>query len=154
MKRLLLLLIFSASAISFAQHDVTLGEFDALDSNIGAKINIVKSSQYKVLLKGEAELLGHIDFEVVDRSLKIRSDNAEVDFEEVLLTVYTPSLAILNVSDGGKATMDSSFSRIDHIEVAAIRNAVVDLSGIQYTTLVANSVEGGQIIYKDQSTPF
>jgi len=154
MRNVLLLLFILFSALSFAQKNNTLRAFEALDSNIGADINIIKSVEYKILLSGDNETLQHINWAVSDKNLKIRSDNKTVSFEDVVLTVYTPSLEVLNVSDGGKATMDESFARIDNLEVTASGDAIIDLSGIEYKTLVANSKNGGQIIYNDRGTSF
>lgn len=154
MRNVLLLLFMLFSAAGFAQKNDTLQAFEALDSNIGANIHIVRSAEYKILFSGDAQKLKHINWVVQDRNLKIRSENKAVNFEDVVLTVYTPSLDVLSVSDGGKATMDASFDRLEALEVTASWDAVVDLSRIEFKTLVANSKNGGQIIYNDPSAPF
>ena len=154
MKNVLLLLFSLISAFSFAQKTDVLKAFEALDSNIGANINIVKSSEYKVLFSGNTQKLKHINWVVNDSSLNIRTNNKTISFEDVMLTVYTPSLGVLKVSDGGKAIMDASFARLDKFEVIATGDAIVDLSRIEFITLTANSKNGAQIIYDDPGTPF
>ncbi len=154
MKNALLLLFTLFFVHASAQKNDAVIAFDSLDSNIGASINIIKASEHKIEVAGDSEILLHINWSVNDRNLKIRSDSATVSFKDVTLTVYTPSLEVLNVSDGGKATMDSSFARLDNFEVTASRDAVVDLSRVEFITLVANSKQGGQIIYNDPAAPF
>ena len=154
MKNALLLIFALVSVVCNGQKDVTLQAFDALDSNIGANINIIKSSEYRILLSGDKETLEHISWAINDKSLEIRPAIDGVSFEEVQLTIYTKSLEELRVSDGGKTTMDASFARLDHFEVTASGDAIVDLSRIAFITLVANSKLGGQIIYADPGTPF
>lgn len=154
MKNVLLLLFILIGAQSFAQNNEALIAFDSIDSNIGANINIIKSDQHKIELTGDGEVLKHINWAVNNRNLKIRSDSKAISYEEVMLTVYTPSLDVLNVSDGGKATMDGSFTRLNNFEVTASGDAIVDLSRVEFKTLVANSKLGGQIIYDDPATPF
>lgn len=150
-----LLLIFTLFCVhTFAQKNDAVIAFDSLDSNIGATINIIKSSVHKIEITGDTEILKHINWSVNDSNLKIRSDSATVSYEDVTLTVYTPSLEVLNVSDGGKATMDGSFARLDNFEVTASNEAIVDLSRVEFKTLVANSKQGGQILYNDPATPF
>ncbi|MEX0288680.1 MAG: DUF2807 domain-containing protein [Flavobacteriaceae bacterium] len=152
MKNRLLACLALLSSLAYAQKTETLDKFASLDSDIGATINIVKSDAHKISLEGDESALGHIHWEIDDKNLKIRSDKANMDYSEVVITVQTPSLQVLALTDGGKATMDKKFSRLDSFVVSASDDATIDLSNIEFRTLVATSNDGGQIIYKDAST--
>jgi hypothetical protein len=154
MRNVLIFILSLFSAIGVAQKSTSLEAFDALDSDIGANIHIIRSEGYGISVSGDEELLKHIQWTVKDRNLEIRTDGEMVGLEDVMLTVHTTTLEVLKVSNGGKATMDASFTRLEEFEVTADSDAIVDLSKIEFRTLVANSKNGGQIIYNDPSDPF
>ena len=152
MKNALLACLALITSLAYSQKTETLKNFASLDSDIGATINIVRSNSHKISISGDENVLGYIHWTVDDKNLKIRSDKANMDYSEVVITVQTPSLKVLALTDGGKATMDAKFSRMDNFVVSASDNATIDLSNIEFRTLVATSNDGGQIIYKNAST--
>ena len=152
MKNVLLAVFVLTSMIALSQKNESLSTFESLDSDIGATINIMKSEEYKISVSGNSDVINYLNYEIDDKNLKIRSSKDKVNFDEVVITVYTPSISVLSMSDGGKATVDKSFSRVDSFVVSASGDAVIDLSDIEFNTLVANSSDGGQIVYKQANT--
>lgn len=152
MKNVLMAALALLTSLAYSQRTESLDNFASLESNIGATINILKSDKHEISITGEESTLDQIKWQIEDKNLKIRSDERNMDYGDVVITVYTPSLAVLALADGGKATMDAKFSRMDSFVVSASDSATIDLSHIEFRTLVATSNDGGQIIYKNAST--
>lgn len=135
------------STFSFSQKAESLNPFEALDSNIGATINIMKSSEHKITISGDPDRISHITWEVDDKNLKIRSDRGNINFDDVIITAFTPSISALALRDGGFATVDEHFSRVESFTASAKNGATVDLTHIEFINLVAHSSFGGQVVY-------
>ncbi|HMB61633.1 MAG TPA: DUF2807 domain-containing protein [Eudoraea sp.] len=148
MKYVFLTAIVLISTCSFSQKAKDLDPFEALDSNIGATINIMKASEHKITISGDPDSISHIIWEVDDKNLKIRSDRGNINYEDVIITAFTPSISALSLKDGGIATVDEHFSRVESFTASAKNGATVDLTHIEFKNLVAHSSFGGQVVYK------
>lgn len=141
------------STFSFAQIHKELEAFEVIDSNIGATLYIVKASQHKIEISGDDHLINTFFYTVKDKGIKFRSGQENTDYSSVYITLYTPTISALEMTHGGKATLDGSFSRMDHFEVSATQGAKVDISRVEFKSLVAESSGGGEVIYKPAPKP-
>lgn len=148
MKNLVFVAVLLWTGFAVGQIKTALKGFDGLDSNIGATIHVVKSSDHGIEISGDSELINSIIYNIHQKNLKIRSSEVQSDYSSVLITVYTPSLATMEMTNGGKASLDMNFSRIDAFEVSASNGAVVDLTKVKFKSLVAQSSGGGEVLYK------
>lgn len=149
MKNLFLVTVTLISALAFAQAP---DKFEALESTAGAPIEIVKASEYNIGFSGDESILDNIVWEVEDNTLKISSDGGEGNYEGVTITVYTPSLSAISISNGGSIVMDEKFSRMKSFVVSAEDGATVDLSKIDFNTLVVTSGKDSSVLYKAANT--
>ncbi len=149
MKNLFLLASILFSTLAFAQAP---DKFEALESTAGAPIEIIKSSDYNIGFSGDESILEHIVWEVEDNTLKIRSDGGAGNYEDIKITVFAPSLTVISISNGGSIRMDGKFSRMKSFVVSAEDGALVDLSKIDFNTLVVTSTNDSEVIYKSANT--
>ncbi|WP_411030872.1 GIN domain-containing protein [Spongiimicrobium sp. 3-5] len=148
MKKFFIVLTILTVSLGFSQNKININKFEALDSNVGATIRIVKSPDYGIALADDRGNLDAIGWEVSDETLKLKSDNSNIDFSQTIITIYTPSISVVGVADGGILTMDTAFSQIESFVVSAVGDATVDLSNIDFKNLVANATTGGKVIYR------
>ncbi len=148
MKNVLLTTFVLITALSFSQKTESLDGFEALDSNVGATINIMKSTEHKISISGDSDAVNSVTWDVEDKNLKIRSNRGNANYNNVVITVHTPSISVLTLADGGTATLDEKFSRLESFVASAADGATVDLSKIEFKNLVAQSSGGGRVIYK------
>ncbi|NAS13518.1 GIN domain-containing protein [Poritiphilus flavus] len=151
MKNLVFVAVLLWAGFSFGQIKTALKGFNGLDSNIGANIHVVKSSDYGMEISGDTGLINSIIYNIHHNNLKIRSSEGQTDYSQVLITVYTPSLEIMEITNGGRASLDKNFSRIASFEVSASDGAVVDLTQVEFKSLVAQSSGGGEVLYKSNA---
>lgn len=148
--------IFVGSILFFnlmsSQEKIAVQKFQAVDCSVAVKINIIKSKAHKIEFKGAQGLIDKLKWEVLEGTLKIDADVSETDFENVEIDVHTPELSSLSLLNGGTSVMDSKFSRMNSFVVSAANNAFIDLSNIDFNTLVANSKKDGHIVYKSVNT--
>lgn len=149
MKNMFLVAVTLISTLAFAQAP---DKFEGIESTAGAPIEIVKSSEYNIGFSGDESILEHIIWEVEDNTLKIMSDGGDGNYEDIKITVYAPSLSVIGMSNGGSVTMDEKFSRMKSFVVSAEDGASVDLSNIDFNTLVVTSSKDSSVIYKSANT--
>lgn len=147
MKKAIFLFFLLISSFSFGQLEGKLSAFDAFDSNIGATIKIVKSTDYTIKLSGDSGKLEQIIWNVSDETLKIRSGMADIDYGQVHVIIHTPNIDSVKLTNGGSLHMDDAFSKMEHFQVSAVDNALVDLSNIDFRNLTATATDGGHILY-------
>ncbi len=152
MKNLTLLVCtLLVTAFSFAQKTTETKSFQALNSNLGATVTIVKSPYHKIEFSGDMDKVAFIDWKVFKQSLYLKSTKADTDYSNVNVTVYTPEVHAVSLTDGGKLTMEK-FNKIDDFVASAVDSATVDLSNISFKNLVASATDGGRILYKSTRT--
>lgn len=149
MKNMFLVVVMLLSTLAFAQAP---DKFEGIESTAGAPIEIVKSSEYNIGFSGDESILEHIVWEVEDNTLKITSDGGDGNYKDITITVYTPSLSVIGLSNGGSVTMDEKFSRMKSFVVSAEDGASVDLSKIDFNTLVVTSSKDSSVLYKSANT--
>ncbi|TMM57483.1 hypothetical protein FEE95_13450 [Maribacter algarum] len=152
MKTLFYLVILLSTLYSFSQNAETLKNFESIESNIGAKIHIVKNKTHKIAISSAPDTSSFIYWEVENGNLKIRSKTSNLNYETIEITIYTPSLQVLALSNGGVITMDEKFSRLQSLVVSAGDRAIVDLSNIEFNTLITTSSDTGEVRYKSVNT--
>ncbi|MEK6154182.1 DUF2807 domain-containing protein [Flavobacteriaceae bacterium 3-367] len=152
MKQLLLAFSLLFMTLSFGQKEMVVDAFETFSSNVGAKMRIMKSPEYRLTFSGETEMVDRISWELADNTLHIWSTTPNMDFRTVEVTVYTPSITAVALTYGGILTMDGAFSQIENFEISAIEGATADLSNIDFKNLVAKALHGGEILYKSTRT--
>lgn len=152
MKQLLLACSLLFMAHSFGQKEMVVDAFETFSSNVGAKMSIMKSTEYRIALLGEAEKVDQISWELADNTLHIWTNSPQTDFQTVEVIVYTPTITAVALTDGGALTMDGAFSQIENFEISAVEGATADLSNIDFRNLVAKALQGGEILYKSTRT--
>ncbi len=153
MKNFFLAAVLLCAGLSYSQENLSssLGAFEAINSNIGATIHIVKSDAHKIHISGNSDAAQHVLHHVRNNQLKIRSNRDSEDYDEIVVTIYTPVISVLEMSNGGSATLDEKFSRMESFEVSATDGATIDLTNIEFKSLVAQSSSGGQVLYRSAS---
>jgi len=149
MKNMFLVAVMLMSTLAFTQAP---DRFEGIESSVGASIEIVKSSEYNIGFSGDESTLEHVIWEVEDNTLKIMSNGGDGNYEGVTITVYAPSLSVIGISNGGSVTMDEKFSRMKSFVVSAEDGASVDLSNIDFNTLVVTSSKDSKVLYKSANT--
>ena len=149
MKHLYLVVATLISALTYSQKP---DRFEAVESSAGAPIEIIKSSEYNIGFSGDESILEHIIWEVEDNTLRIMSDGGAGNYKDIKITVYAPSLSVIGISNGGSVTMDEKFSRMKSFVVSAEDGASVDLSNIDFNTLVVTSSKDSEVLYKSANT--
>ena len=151
MKNFFFVVVLLCSTLAFSQVSTPLGDFEAVDSSIDATLHIMKSEQHKIEISGDSRMAGNVSFDIKGNRLIIGSKGNSEGYKDVVVTVYTPSIGILEMTAGGRATLDSKFSRMESFEVSATNGATVDLTNIEFRSLVAQSSNGGQVLYRSAS---
>lgn len=152
MRKLSIAVFLFFSVCSFGQKTQLLDRFEGIKSTINAKIHIVKSDSYKAVVTGDSYLSTTIEFDLDDSTLTLKSASLDRNYEDILVTVYMPSIQVLALVNGGKLTMDEAFSRVPTLVVAAENKALVNLSNIDFNTLITSTTEGSQVLYKSVQT--
>lgn len=152
MRKLVYTLFLCATGLSFGQKSEDLSTFEAVSSDIGADIHIVKSEHYKIELTGDSDVLAFIDWEIDRAALKITTQKPDLNYDTVQITVYMPKIQTIALSNGGVMTMDDAFSRIPTLVVSAEDGSIVDLSNIDFQTLITASDRSKQVLYKSAQT--
>lgn len=149
MKNMFLAAVMLISVLAFAQAP---DKFEAIESSAGAPIEIVKSSEYNIGFSGDESILEPILWKVENSTLKIWSEVADRNYDDITITVFAPTLSVLSLSNGGSVVMDDKFSRMKSFVVSAEDGATVDFSNIDFNTLVVTSGKNSNIIYKSANT--
>ncbi|GAB5475611.1 MAG: hypothetical protein Mars2KO_37100 [Maribacter sp.] len=152
MRQLVCTLFLFTTFLSFGQKSQALDAFEAVSSNIGASIHIVKSQKHKIMITGDTKVLPYVDFEVDRSALEIRAGKSGLDYSDISITVYAPKIQTIAMSNGGVTTMDDAFSRIPTLVVSAEDESIVDLSNIDFQTLITTSDHAKQVLYKSAQT--
>lgn len=148
MKNLFILALILISGNIFAQKTIETEEFRALDSNLGADIEIIPSSDYHLEISGNSEALENFSYNISRNSLELRSEHAGVDFSKVSIKIFVPGIEAVRMSNGGKLTMSEEFSPMKNFVISVEDNAVADLSNIDFRNLVVNAEESNDVKYK------
>lgn len=148
MKNLFLLISMLFTSLVFSQESLDLDAFEGLDSTIGATIHIMKSQEHKMTISGDEKAIEAIEWEIMDDNLSLKSNNSAMDYQSVTITLHTPSIKMLFMTNGGVVTLDNKFSRINDFTVKADNGAVIDLSDVKFVNLVTHSSNGGEIRYQ------
>ena len=69
------------------------------------EINILKGSEYKVLLKGAKKWIDAIKFSQIEERLSL-SYNSDAHHENVSITIYAPSIESLDLINSGKVIIE------------------------------------------------
>lgn len=152
MRQLVCTFFLCTAVLSFGQNSQTLDAFQAISSDTGAAIHIVKSKEHKITITGDSQILPYVDFEVDRSALEIRAGKPELDYSNVQITVYTPKLQTIAMSNGGVTTMGDRFSRMATLVVSVEDESLVDLSNIDFQTLITSSDRPKQVLYKSAQT--
>ena len=150
MKKLTLLVFFTCSVI-FAQEPITtkLGDFHTLKVFNGLTVNIVKSSEAKIVITGsQAE---DVSVKNSNGILKIRLKFPEsFKAEDVEVTLYyNDKIDVLDANEGGKITTSETIHQ-QHLEVKVQEGAQIEIP-VEVKHLVVKAVSGG-IIELDGAT--
>ncbi|MGA9326468.1 MAG: DUF2807 domain-containing protein [Salegentibacter sp.] len=148
MKNLFILALILISGKIFAQKIIETEEFRALDSNLGADIEVVPSSDYHLEISGNPEAFENFSYKISRHSLELRSKHEGVDFSKVSIKIFVPDIEAIRMSNGGKLTMDEGFSPMKNFVISVENNATADLSNIEFRNLVVNAEESTDVKYK------
>ncbi|MEP3209829.1 MAG: DUF2807 domain-containing protein [Maribacter sp.] len=152
MTKLSIAIFLFFSVCSFSQKPQLFDRFEGVKSTINAKIHIVKSESYKAVVTGDSYLSSTIQLDLEDSTLKLRSASIDRNYEGILVTVYMPTIQVLALVNGGELTMDEEFSRVPTLVVSAENKALVNLSNIDFNTLIMSTTKGSQVLYKSVQT--
>lgn len=153
MQQLICALCLCFTVFSIGQNARDLPPFQAISSNIGADVHIVKSENHHIEFSGPAELLDYIDVEIDNSSLQLTTSRPDLQYDgTVRITVFAPKLQTITMSNRGTTTMDDAFSRIATLVVSVEDEAMVDLSNIDFQTLITASDRSKQVLYKSAQT--
>ena len=142
MKITTLIFSFLLYQTAISQSVIELPKFQSIESNLMISIQIIKSKEYKLEFFNYQKPQEVIEWEVLDNRLTLTNKNNIKDFDlkDIQLSIYTPNLKELLVTNKGNISMDSKFSKINTFSVFAENGASIDLNMIVFNTL---------IIYKD-----
>ena len=147
MKNLVLLIGMLFTSFTFAQESLDLDAFEGLDCTIGVTINIMKSEDHKMAISGDKKIVDGIKWEILDNNLMLKSTEEGIDYSQITITLYTPSIRLLSMTNGGIVTLDNNFARIHDFTAKADYKAIIDLSDVKFVNLVTRSTNGGEIRY-------
>lgn len=154
MRNLFLFAFILLSGMAFAQKTVQTEEFIALESKLGADIEILPATSkpaysFEVSNIDAADM---IEYRLEDKTLKLRAADPSFDFDKVTIRIYVPELKVVAMSNGGTLRMSDEFSPADSFVVSVTDNSKVDVSNIDFKSLVVNSKNGGDLKYKSAKT--
>lgn len=152
MQKLLCILFLGMALFSYGQKTEELEPFEAITTELGATLHIVKSKEHKIAITGDAKVLPYVRFEVDESNLKIKAEELNRNYSDVQITIYTPRVQALAMSNGGVVTMDSDFSTIATLVVSVEDESLADLSNIDFKTLVTSSDKPDRVLYKSAQT--
>ncbi|WP_394748694.1 GIN domain-containing protein [Spongiimicrobium salis] len=147
MKNFVVLIGMLFTLFTFAQESLDLDAFDGLDCTIGVTINIIKSEDHKMAISGDKKIVEGLKWEILDNNLMLQPAKEDIDYSEVTITLYTPSIRLLSMTNGGIVTLDNNFDRIRDFTAKADYEAIIDLSDVKFVNLVTRSTNGGEIRY-------
>lgn len=148
MKNLFFITFLLVTSLGFAQKNVKLESFKALDSKVGAEIHLVKSSEYRMEISGKAEEMELLDYYMDDESFKLRSKDTGNVLSNLKITLYVPSLKVIAITNGTRLSMDGAFDGTDNLVISVTKGARADLSDISFSNIVANLEDEDDLKYK------
>ncbi len=154
MKITTLIFSFLLYQTAISQSVIELPKFQSIESDLMISIQIIKSKKYKLEFFNYQKPKEVIEWEVVDNRLTLTNQNNinDVDLKDIQLTIYTPNLKELKVTNRGNISMDSGFSKINTFSVFAENGANIDLNTIVFNTLAIYKDSESDIKYKSVNT--
>ncbi len=149
MKKILLLCITLITANAFAQRtiDKEVGDFDTVKVFDLIEVNLIKSDENRVFIKGE----NVDDIQIVNKNgiLKIRMELEKIFHgEDTFVEVHYTNLKLIDGNEGAKITSNAQIQQntielkaqegaqikvglaVNHVAIRAVTGGVVDASGI------------------------
>ena len=123
--------------------EVILASFDNIQNNCSADVTYHVSSEYKVVLSTDSNLIEFVETEVIDDVLVIKTQKGSYSFTEFTANVYCPTLKGVDISGSG------DFLSKDIIQTPKFEiniNGSGDIKGkFEVNTFIANIRGSGEI---------
>ncbi len=144
MKRLVTLCTLLISLTTFSQHivDREVGEFNKIKVFDLIEVNLIKSDENRILIKGEN--VHDIKFVNKDGTLKLRMQlDKKFQGEDTLIEVFYTSLDVIDGNEGALIVCNELVEQ-NHIELRVQEGAKIK-AGLNVSNLDARAVTGGII---------
>lgn len=142
MKKLIIALLLVATTATYAQETKAVGDFTEVKVFDRMRVNLIKSSENKVILKGKDTE----DIELVNKDgvLKIRMDiNKIFDGNETFVEVHYNNLRVIDGNEGAEIVVNELIEQ-PKIEIRVQEGAKVK-AGIEVENAEMRAVTGGII---------
>lgn len=166
MKRVVFLTALFISTMSFSQRivDKEVGEFDEIKVYDLIEVNLIKSNENRILIKGK-----HVDdIKYVNRDgvLKLRMQlEKKFQGEDTFIEVYYTDIDVIDGNEGAKIVCNETVEKdritlkaqegaqikvgleVDHVDIRAVTGGIIEASGLarnQFIVLTTGGVFEGQ----------
>ncbi|MEY8019544.1 head GIN domain-containing protein [Muriicola sp. SD30] len=166
MKRVILLTALLISTMSFSQRivDKEVGEFDEIKVYDLIEVNLIKSNENRILIKGKN--VDDIKFVNKDGVLKLRMQlEKKFQGEDTFIEVYYTDIDIIDGNEGAKIVCNETVEKdritikaqegaqikvgleVDHVDIRAVTGGIIEASGLarnQFIVLTTGGIFEGQ----------
>jgi len=142
MKNFTIILVFLISISTFAQRTVTkdVGDFSELKIYDLIEVNLIQSSENKVVIKGENS--GSVKILNENGKLKIRMElDARFDGEDTFVEVYFTNISIIDANEGSIIVANNLIEQ-NKIELRSQEGAKIKV-GLKVNTVTIKAISGG-----------
>ena len=142
MKKLIIALLLVATTATYAQETKAVGDFTEVKVFDRMRVNLIKSSDNKVILKGK----DIEDIELINKNgvLKIRMDiNKIFDGNETFVEVHYNNLRVIDANEGAEIVVNELIEQ-PRIEIRVQEGAQVKV-GLEVENAEMRAVTGGII---------
>jgi hypothetical protein len=166
MKRAIFIIALLISTMSFSQRivDKEVGEFDEIKVYDLIEVNLIKSNENRILIKGKN--VDDIKFVNRDGVLKLRMQlEKKFQGEDTFIEVYYTDIDVIDGNEGAKIVCNETVEKdritikaqegaqikvgleVDHVDIRAVTGGIIEASGLarnQFIVLTTGGVFEGQ----------
>ncbi len=142
MKNFTIILVLLITFSTFAQRTVTkdVGDFSELKIYDLIEVNLIQSSENKVIIKGENT--GSVKILNENGKLKIRMElDARFDGEDTFIEVYFKNISIIDANEGSIIVANTLIEQ-NKIEIRSQEGAKIKV-GLKVNTVTIKAISGG-----------